>query len=172
MSNPSAPPQGPGSWLDLAQGAARSRHAGPALPDRQRLLVFVLDGSPYAVPVERVREIVRQRPITPMPHLPDEVLGVISLRGQVIQVLDPRRRLGLPAVAAGAGARVVVAHDGEGRVAGILVDAVEEVVAVVEEDRLASGAGPGTPVEELYRHAGRLVSIVDLDRLMDVGADD
>ncbi len=172
MSERSVLPQDPASWLDLARRAGRRGHASDAAPHRQRLLVFALDGAPYAVSVERVREIVRQRPVTPMPRLPAEVLGVISLRGQVIQVVDPRRRLGLAPAMPGVRSRIVVAHDGEGRVMGLLVDAVEEVVAVAEEERRASSGGPGSAIEGLYRHAGRFVSIIDLDRLMEVEADD
>jgi purine-binding chemotaxis protein CheW len=163
-------PQREDAWLEMARQAARGRLTREEAPNAQRLLVFALDGAPYALPVERVREIVRQRPITPVPRLPAEVLGVISLRGQIMQVIDPRRRLALPAANPGVRSRIVVAHDGEGRVAGILVDAVEEVVTVVEEGVCEARAGQGSAVEGIYRHQGRFVSIVDLDRVMDVDA--
>jgi len=171
MSARSPLPQCEDAWLEVARRAARGRPASEVAPNRQRLLVFALDGAPYALPVERVREIVRQRPITPVPRLPAEVLGVISLRGQIIQVIDPRPRLALPAARPGARSRIVVAHDGEGRVAGILVDSVEEVVTVAEEGMRDARGGQGSAVEGLYRHQGRFVSIVDLDRVMDVDAD-
>lgn len=170
MSVRSAQPQGRDGWLEVARRAAREPVAAEPAPQGQRLLVFALDGAPYALPVERVREIVRQRPITPVPRVPAEVLGVISLRGQVIQVIDPRPRLLLPAAAPGAASRIVVAHDGEGRVAGILVDSVEEVVTVAEDGLRDARGGPSGAVEGLYRHRGRFVSIVDLDRVMDVDA--
>jgi purine-binding chemotaxis protein CheW len=99
------------------------------------------------------------------------VLGVISLRGQVIQVIDPRPRLSLPAAKPGSSSRIVVAHDGEGRVAGILVDSVDEVVTVSEEGMRDARGGPASAVEGLYRHRDRFVSIVDLDCVMDVHAD-
>jgi purine-binding chemotaxis protein CheW len=169
--NPRSPlAQGEQTWLEVARGAARGRPASELAPNGQRLLVFALDGAPYALPVERIREIVRQRPITPLPRLPAEVLGVISLRGQIIQVIDPRPRLALPAASPGARSRIVVAHDGEGRVAGILVDSVEEVVTVSEDGMRDARGGQGSAVEALYRHQGRFVSIVDLDRVMDVDA--
>jgi purine-binding chemotaxis protein CheW len=159
------------TWLEVARGAARGRRVREAAPDGQRLLVFALDGAPYALPVERVREIVGQRPITPLPRLPAEVLGVISLRGQVIQVIDPRPRLALPPANPRTRSRIVVAHDGEGRVAGILVDSVEEVVTVDEQGLRDAPNGQAGAVEGLYRHRERFVSIVDLDRVMDVDAD-
>jgi len=135
----------------------------------QRLVVFRIDGAPYALAVERVREIVRRRPITPVPRLPEAVMGVISLRGQVLQVIDLRRRLGLGPADAARG-RIVVAHDGEGRIAGLLVDAVLEVTAVAEGELCAAPGGSPGVVEGLVRRGGRFVSIVDLDRVMDVDA--
>lgn len=164
-------PQGRDGWRELARRAALGPSADGATLQGQRLLVFALDGARYALPVERVREIVRHRPITPLPRLPVEVLGVISLRGQVIQVIDPRPRLALPAASPGSTSRIVVAHDGEGRVAGILVDSVDEVVTVADEEMRDAFGGPASAVEGLYRHRDRFVSVVDLDRVMDVDAD-
>jgi len=172
MSARSAAPQARDGWLEVARRAARDPGPVAAAAQGQRLLVFALDGSPYALPVERIREIVRHRPITPVPRLPAEVLGVISLRGQVLQVIDPRPRLGLPAASPGVSSRIVVAHDGEGRVAGILVDSVEEVVMASEEGLRDARGGPASALEGLYRHRNRFVSIVDLDRVMDVHAGD
>ena len=72
-------------WEGLARSAA-GRVAGrdAAAPvELRELLVIWLDGDPYALPIERVREIVRLRPITPVPRVPDAVRGVISLRGEI-----------------------------------------------------------------------------------------
>jgi purine-binding chemotaxis protein CheW len=165
-----ARPQSARAWVELAREASRARGDAAAAVHAQRLLVFALDGSRYALPVERVREIVRRRPITPVPRVAPEVLGVISLRGRVIQVIDLRRRLALPPAGAGRRSRIVVAHDGEGRVAGLLVDGVLEVVTVAEESlRDAPGASAGA-VESLCRIGEGFVSVVDLDRAMDLDA--
>ncbi len=56
-------------WDELARRAAARPGTEDAVALRQ-LLTFSLDGSPYALPVERVREIVRMRPITPVPRVP------------------------------------------------------------------------------------------------------
>ena len=159
-----------GAWARVAREAVRPRSESAAAIHAQRLVVFELDGARYALPVERVREIVRQKPITPVPRLPAALLGVISLRGRVIQVIDLRRRLALPAPSAGRRSRIVVAHDGQGRVAGLLVDGVLEVAAVAEEEFCDVPAGSAGAVERLCRIGGRFVSVVDLDRAMDVDA--
>jgi purine-binding chemotaxis protein CheW len=158
------------AWVELARHASRARGDAAAPVHAQRLLVFVLDGVRYALPVERVREIVRRRPITPVPRLAPEVLGVISLRGRVIQVIDLRRRLGLAPGAVGRRSRIVVAHDGEGRVAGLLVDGVLEVVTAPEEALGDAPGGSAGVVESLCRIGAGFVSVVDLDRAMDLDA--
>jgi purine-binding chemotaxis protein CheW len=170
VSSPPRRPRSEGAWVDLAREAARGHGEAAGPVHAQRLLVFTLDGAPYALPVERVREIVRRRPITPVPRLPPEVLGVISLRGRVIQVIDLRRRLALPAGAVGRRSRIVVAHDGEGRVAGFLVDGVLAVVTAADEALHDPPPGSGGAVEGLCRVGERFVSVVDLDRAMDVDA--
>jgi purine-binding chemotaxis protein CheW len=176
MSAGSATSRPGAHWADLAREAAARANGGRAAGAQegwlhaQRLIVFRVDEALYALPVERVREIVRVRPITPVPRLPAAVIGVISLRGQVLQVIDLRLRLGLPGVAGARRARIVVAHDGDGRVAGILVDAVEEVVTAGEETFCDAPGGAAGVVAGLFRREGRFVSIVDLDRVMDLDA--
>ena len=88
----------PRAWDALARAAA-SRVAVASARAQRELLVFKLDGGAYALPIERVREIVRPRALTPMPHVPAEILGVLSLRGEIVQVIDARRRFALPALA-------------------------------------------------------------------------
>lgn len=128
MSEPT--PSAANSWDEIARAAA-TRRAAPAVAEVLRQLLCVrVDGSPYAVPVENVREIVRVRPITPIPRVAKEVRGVISLRGEIIQVIDLRLRLALPPAAVAKANRIVVVQVDDGRVAGVLVDEVREVLRV------------------------------------------
>jgi purine-binding chemotaxis protein CheW len=138
----------------------------------REVLVLWLGGDPYALPVERVREIVRLRPITPVPRLPEAVRGVISLRGEIVQVIDLRRRLGLPpgdATADGARHRIVVLHGEDGQLAGLLVDRVSEVLRT-RADALRAPAGRETEaVAALVPYGERFVSFFDVDRLLELG---
>jgi purine-binding chemotaxis protein CheW len=159
-------------WEGLARDAALGRKADEAPLVLRELLVFVLGESQYSIPVERVREIVRMRAITPVPRVPTEVRGVIALRGEVVQVVDLRMRLGLPAPEAGRRTRIIVLHGDDDRVTGILVDAVREVVRVPEDDvRPATGA-EASAVSELFLAEEDFVSILDLDRVLDFRGDD
>jgi purine-binding chemotaxis protein CheW len=167
MSETTATPTG--SWEALARSAAAREDS--AVEYFQQLLIFELAGASYALPVECVREIVRIRPITPMPRVPEEVSGVISLRGEVVQVVDLRRRLGLAAAETTRASRIVVVHGGDDRIAGLLVDAVREVLSVSDESLRQASSEAGV-VEALCVHQERFVSLVDLDRVLAVDADD
>lgn len=164
MSEPGTETAG---WESLARAAAEPSGAEEAVLQRE-LLCLALDGSPYAIPVERVREIVRMRAITPMPRVPAAVLGVIALRGEVIQVLDLRRRLGLPPVEAGRRTRIVVLHGEDGRVTGLLVDAVNEVLRLPEDAIRPAAPGESEAVAALCERDGQFVSLLDLERVMDL----
>ncbi len=160
-------------WDELARAAAARRGAPAAVEVLRQLLCVRIDGAPYAVPVENVREIVRVRPITPIPRVVREVRGVISLRGEIIQVIDLRLRLGLASAAAVKANRIVVVQVDEGRVAGVLVDDVREVLRVSESAiGSAEGADAHGIVAALCTNGAEFVSIIDPGRLLEVGGRD
>jgi len=168
----SAPTTAAASWEDLARAAGSRRDAAAPAEAMRQLLCVRVDGAPYAVPIENVREIVRVRPITPIPRVAKEVRGVISLRGEIIQVIDLRLRLALPPAAVAKANRIVVVQVDDGRVAGVLVDEVREVLRV-SESAIGSGAGDAQGiVAALCTNGTEFVSIVDPGRLLEVGGRD
>ncbi len=158
------------SWEALARSASGGRDAEAPVVLLE-LLVFLLGDSPYAIPVERVREIVRMRPMTPVPRVPAQVRGVIALRGEVVQVVDLRMCLGLTTPEIGRRTRIIVLHGDDDRVTGVLVDAVREVVRVPEDDLRPATGGEGDAVSELFLSEQEFVSILDLDRVLELRAD-
>jgi purine-binding chemotaxis protein CheW len=160
----------PGGWEDLARAAARSGGGADEVEVVRELLVFLLDGSAYAIPVERVREIVRLRSMTPVPHVPPEVRGVIALRGEVVQVVDLRMRLSLTVSDPTRSTRIIVLHGDDDRVTGVLVDAVREVKRVPEGDIRPATGSEDASVSELFLSGDDFVSVMDLDRVLDLHA--
>ncbi len=165
----------PAPWEDLAR-AAGARLGGRSEDDEigelRELLVIWLNDDPYALPIERVREIVRLRPITPVPHVPKAVLGVISLRGEIVQVLDLRGRLGLAAASAAPDLRrhrIVVLNGEDGQLAGLLVDRVSEVLRTPATATRAPGTRESDSVRALVPYGEGFVSLFDVDRLLDLG---
>jgi purine-binding chemotaxis protein CheW len=159
------------AWDEIARTAARSGSTAETVELLRELLVFLLDGSAYAIPVERVREIVRLRRMTPVPRVPREVRGVIALRGEVVQVVDLRMRLSLAVSDPTRSTRIIVLHGDDDRVSAVLVDAVREVMRVSEEDIRPATGGEDDSVSELFLSGEEFVSIMDLDRVMDLDAD-
>jgi purine-binding chemotaxis protein CheW len=157
-------------WESLARAAAARRAAVAASDAERRLLAFDLAGGRYALPVERVREIARLRPITPVPRTTRDVLGVVSLRGEIVQVVDLGRRLGV----ASAGTpdtpgRIEVVYAGDGSMAGLRVDRVREVMRTPATDIRPAAADAGA-VEALCRRGEHFVSLIDLEKVLDLDA--
>lgn len=171
MSEPTT--LGAEGWEDLARTAASRRGGdlGGASEMLRELLAFELAGSPYAIAVERVREIVRVREMTPLPRVPAFVRGVVTLRGEVVQVIDLRMRLGLRADATNRRSRIIVLHGDDDRVTGILVDSVREVLRVAEESFTSAMESEIGAVSELCLRDDEFVSVIDVDRVLDLRAD-
>ncbi len=89
------------------------------------LISFEIGGQEYCIDVRSVREIRGWTPTTPMPQTPDYILGVINLRGTVMPVLDLRCRLGLGKTEPSS-RHVIVVIQHDARMAGVLVDGVQE----------------------------------------------
>lgn len=92
-------------------------------------VTFFAGGQSFSIDITDVREIRRWSPVTPLPHAPAEVLGVINLRGSVIPIYDLAARFGLPTTTESTRNVIVVAmHDNQ--VLGLLVEAVSEILSV------------------------------------------
>jgi chemotaxis signal transduction protein len=95
---------------------------------------------------------------------------VIALRGEVVQVVDLRMRLKLAACDPTRSTRIIVLHGDDDRVSGVLVDAVREVMRVSEEHIRPATNGEDDSVSELFLSGDEFVSIMDLERVLDLHA--
>jgi purine-binding chemotaxis protein CheW len=156
-------------WERVARAAASSYSAGTDVQAsglRRELLVFGLAGSAYAIPVERIREIVRMRELTRVPRAPEWLLGVVTLRGEVVEVVDLRRRLGLDTLEYGRTTRIIVLHGDADRVSGVLVDSVSEVFRVPESEINPAQGLDSVSVVEICRRDEEFISILDIDHAL------
>ncbi len=115
----------------FADGLERGATAEPeAAPVRlETWVAFSLAGEVFALPVAPIREVVRVASITRVPHAPKPIRGVTNRRGRVIPVIDLRLRIELPPAALGRASRVIVVSS-RGRLLGLLVDAVHQVIHI------------------------------------------
>lgn len=135
--------------------------------DPTHLLIFALDGQRYALPVAAVDRVVRAAALTPLPKAPDIVLGVLDLQGEIIPVINLRKRFRLPERPIGCDDHFLVARTRKFPVA-LAVDSTHEVVqlhpeTVVTPEAIVPGTGH---ICGVTRDADGLVLIHDLDTLL------
>lgn len=136
--------------------------AGPT-PGRAACL-FLLGGRPFAVETGQAREVRWFEHCTPVPLGPPHLIGMASLRGEIVPVVDVRRLLGLPPAPAPEPIRALVAEAGGVRVAW----PVDDVLGVEPvEEWLAPEGGGTAPLEAgRLRRGGSAVPVLDAARIV------
>lgn len=127
---------------------------------RVELIAFEIGGHDFCIDIAAVREIRGWTPASPLPHAPEHVLGVINLRGAVMPVLDVRCRLGLGRTEPSSRHVIIVVQDDD-RLAGLLVDAVQETFVVdasLFQPPPEMAAGASALVEAILPRENRLLS--------------
>jgi purine-binding chemotaxis protein CheW len=143
--------------------------AQTAAPAEVEVLTFVLAGEQYAVGIEHIVEIVRPRAATRVPNAGANVVGIISLRGLIVTVVDVRAKLHHPPAPAGADARIIVVELG-GETLGFQVDRVLRVVKLdataIEPHPVVHSSELTEAIRGVFQHAGALTILLDLDKLL------
>jgi chemotaxis signal transduction protein len=98
-----------------------------------QLVTFLLGGEEYGVPIAQIQEIDRLSKITKVPKAAQFIEGVTNLRGEVIPVLDTRKRFDLEVKAADDRTRIIIVELG-GVKTGLVVDSVREVLSLSKRD--------------------------------------
>lgn len=145
--------------------AVTEEHEAPAAPEIETLAVR-LANEEYLVPIDQVREVLRLRETTPVPHAPEHAPGVISLRGDMLPVIDLAKRLGIQAGARDEKSRIVVVGiDDED--AGLIVDRVSGVVrfpadALGPAPETVDKGGGAEYLKGIIRKEGKLYILLDI----------
>jgi purine-binding chemotaxis protein CheW len=99
----------------------------------ERYLAFSLGREEYGVPLLSVKEVIAIPEITPVPFTPAHFLGITNLRGQIVSVIDLRRKFALEN-AERSDETALVILDLEQVLLGVVVDSVNEVVSLSESE--------------------------------------
>jgi purine-binding chemotaxis protein CheW len=118
----------------------------------------------YALPLGCVVEVVRMAALTAAPGAPGHVLGLLDLRGRVVPVMDLRVRLGLSPGEPGLSTPICVMEAG-GRALGLVADAVTDVRPLLGPVERLEVTPADSPVAGVTHVGGRLVSVLDPERL-------
>ena len=95
-----------------------------------QLVGFKIGRELFGVNILSVQEIIRTTPITPIPDSPDFIEGVINLRGNIIPVIDLRKRLNLLTEETDENNLWIVILNVDNRVTGFIVDHVTKVLKI------------------------------------------
>jgi len=137
--------------------------------NEEQFLTFRLDGQEYGISILKVQEIKGWDKMTPIPNSPPYVKGVLNLRGVIVPVFDLRLRFGLPETVRDAFTVIIVVNIG-GRMAGIVVDAVSDVINVSLEQQCAAPEYEGQQNREFIKGLAqvedKLLILLDIDRMV------
>jgi len=102
-----------------------------------RWIVFSLDEQRYALHLSRVERAVRAAEVTPLPKAPEIVLGVINVQGQIVPVVDLRKRFRLPQREIDPSNRFIIARSSRRRIA-IVADSIQGLAERPEREVIAA----------------------------------
>lgn len=137
-------------------------------------LTFILNDEEYGVPILTVRGIQGWEKTTPIPNSPEYVMGIINLRGEVVPIIDLRKRFGLDVIPYGAHTVVIVVRvqqDKKQRTVGLVVDAVADVHDISHSDMQDTPDFGGELNDAFVKGLGlideKMVIILEVDNLVD-----
>ncbi len=154
---------------DPTTRAGSSATAGRTRADQH--VVFRLAGNTYAVPIDNVLEISRLPGVTSVPNVPDWVLGLVNVRGDIVSLVDLRDFLGQGHSVFNALSRMLVVRARtEELTAGLMVDEVLGIRFITADRICAPDLSSDDPVVSYLRGVvdadGKLLVVLDLDRLL------
>jgi purine-binding chemotaxis protein CheW len=99
---------------------------------KRQLVVFKIGVEEFAVDISLTKEVVVMREITPIPETLEFVQGVMNLRGNLVPVLDLRKRLRAGKAGAHPEMRIIIVNV-DGKQTGLIVDGASDVVRATAE---------------------------------------
>lgn len=136
------------------------------------LATFFVRDALCALDATEVQEVIRLGPVTSVPHAPEEVLGVVNLRGKIVTIVDLGLRLGFPKAAAGTDIRIFIVED-QNEFIGLLVDRMDEVVEVERDHWQPTPANvPGEQArffKGVCRARERVITLLDVTQILATG---
>lgn len=115
---------------------------------KDKYLTFVIDDDGYGIEIQYVTEIIGMQGITEVPELPDFIVGIINLRGQIIPVMDVRTRFQKSFMEYNDRTCIIVINIEEISI-GLIVDMVSEVLNI-DSGNIVDPPNPKTGFSNKY----------------------
>lgn len=138
--------------------------------DTKEYVIFRLADESYGIDIDFVENIEKHTEITRVPYTEKYIQGVINLRGNIIPVINVRRRFKLEDKSADKDSRIMIINLNDLKV-GLLVDASSEVLQIqqsaIEQAPSVTGADDDY-VSHIGKDNGRIIMIIDLEKLLEL----
>jgi purine-binding chemotaxis protein CheW len=140
--------------------------------DEQQFVTFRLGDGEYGVPISKIQEIDRASKMTRVPRTAEYVDGITNLRGEVVPVINARKRFNLPQKEADERTRVII-MELAGVKTGLLVDSVREVLNLANKDIAPPPASLSTTIDRQYISGigkvdgdKRMIVLLDVEKIL------
>jgi purine-binding chemotaxis protein CheW len=132
-------------------------------------VTFQLGNETYGISILKLNEIIANQECTTIPNVPGFIKGVLNLRGIVVPVIDLRERFGMEKKAYDQ-FTVIMILDVSGRIMGLIVDAVSDVVTLAK-DSIKPRPNFSTRIGVDFIHGmgvkdDKFIILLDVDRLL------
>lgn len=157
------------------KAAAETKNIKPAEAEEiaetiVELLTFDLSKEEFAFRVSDVEEILRSQRITHVPKVPDFVIGITSLRGKMIPVVELRKRLSIEGNGSDNRRKILILKGGKGHF-GVRIDKVKNVIRIrpseIDEPPPHLSEDEQMFIEGVVLHEGRFISIIRMSEIID-----
>ena len=158
--------------VNEVESGERGKAAGAQELSEVQLVTFMLGGEEYGVPISQIQEIDRLAKITKVPKAAEFIEGITNLRGEVIPVLDTRKRFDLEVKPSDDRTRIIIVDLG-GVKTGLVVDSVREVLNLATKDIAPPPEGIGSGIDQHFIsgigkvEAGkRMIVLLDVEKIL------
>jgi purine-binding chemotaxis protein CheW len=132
-------------------------------------VTFLLGNETYGISILKLNEIIANQECTAIPHVPTFIKGVLNLRGIVVPVIDLRERFDMERKPYDQ-FTVIMILDVSGRIMGLVVDAVSDVVtlakdAIKPKPNFSTGIGVDF-IQGMGVKDNKFIILLDVDRLL------
>ena len=152
----------------LEQQPIESTESRAELEDSTNLVTFRLGSGEYAIDIMQAKEIIKMEKITLIPNAPDFVEGVINLRGNIIPIIDLKKRFNLEEIEGDKNTGIIIVKI-EDVDMGIIIDSISKVVSISNSDiqpppPMLSGIGQKY-IKGVGKLEDKLLVVLDLEKL-------
>ena len=159
----------------LEQQSIESTESRAELEDSTNLVTFRLGSGEYAIDIMQAKEIIKMEKITLIPNAPDFVEGVINLRGNIIPIIDLKKRFNLEEIEGDKNTGIIIVKI-EDVDMGIIIDSISKVVSISNSDiqpppPMLSGIGQKY-IKGVGKLEDKLLVVLDLEKLFTTDDDD